>query len=112
VKSSGKTVPDIRKKKGQENLFPKFTTWREQVDGVYWFPTYTRADDTLHFSAGDVQVREIVKYTNYQRFGSKVKITYEGQELPGNSKDKDQQQGQNRGQQAPTQQPQQAPPQK
>src|SRR6478672_12415731 len=54
VKTYGKTVPDIRKKKGQENLFPKFTTWREQIDGKYWFPTYTKADDTLHFSSGDV----------------------------------------------------------
>jgi len=81
VKSFGKTVPDIKKKKGQENLFPKFTTWREQIDGKYWFPTYTRAEDTLRFSAGDVRIREIVKYTNYQRFGSKSKITYEGQEV-------------------------------
>ncbi len=92
VKTSGKTVPDIRKK-GQENLFPKFTTWREQVDGRYWFPTYTRADDTLHFTGNDVRVREIVKYSKYKRFGSKVKITYEGQELP-------------QGQQPPGQQPQ------
>jgi hypothetical protein len=82
VKTFGKTVPDIRKKKGQENLFPKFTTWREQIDGKYWFPTYTKADDTLHFSGGDVQIREIVKYSDYKRFGSNVKITYEGQELP------------------------------
>lgn len=82
VKTFGKTVPDIRKKKGQENLFPKFTTWREQIDGKYWFPTYTKADDTLHFSGGDVQIREIVKYSEYKRFGSNVKITYEGQELP------------------------------
>jgi hypothetical protein len=81
VKTFGKTVPDIRKKKGQENLFPKFTTWREQIDGKYWFPTYTRAEDTLKFSMGDVKIREIVKYTNYKRFGSKVKITYEGQEV-------------------------------
>jgi hypothetical protein len=79
VKTFGKTVPDIRKKKGQENLFPKFTTWREQIDGKYWFPTYTKADDTLHFSTGDVQIREIVKYSDYKRFGSNVKITYEGQ---------------------------------
>ncbi|HYL13993.1 MAG TPA: hypothetical protein VEV41_13210 [Terriglobales bacterium] len=83
VKTYGKTVPDIRKKKGQENLFPKFTTWREQIDGTYWFPTYTKADDTLHFSTGDVRIREIVKYSNYKRFGSKTRITYEGQELPG-----------------------------
>lgn len=81
VKTSGKTVPDIRKK-NQENLFPKFTTWREQIDGQYWFPTYTRADDTLHFTGNDVRIREVVKYTKYKRFGSKVKITYEGQELP------------------------------
>jgi len=87
VKTSGKTVPDIRKKKNSENLFPKFTTWREQIDNKYWFPTYTKADDTLHFSAGDVRIREIVKYSDYQRFGSKVKITYEGKEVPnGNGK--------------------------
>ena len=80
VKTKGKTVPDIRQKSG-ENLFPAFTTWREQIDGRYWFPTYTRADDTLHFKTGDVRVREIIKYTNYKRFGSNVKITYEGQEV-------------------------------
>src|SRR5437899_489140 len=83
VKTYGKTVPDIRKKKSNENLFPKFTTWREQIDGKYWFPTYTKADDTLHFSNQDVHIREIVKYTNYQRFRSKVKVTYEGKEVPG-----------------------------
>jgi hypothetical protein len=86
VKTYGKTVPDIRKKR-EENLFPKFTTWREQIDGKYWFPTYTRADDVLHFSTGDVQIREIVKYTNYKKFGSSVRITYDGKEVerePGN----------------------------
>src|SRR5271167_1964063 len=81
VKTYGKTVPDITKKKGQENLFPKFTTYREQIDNKYWFPTYTRADDTLQFSTGGVKIREIVKYENYKKFGSKVKITYEGKEV-------------------------------
>jgi len=81
VKTFGKTVPDIKKKKGQENLFPKFTTWREQIDGKYWFPTYTRAEDTLKFQMGDVKIREIIKYTNYQRFGAKVTITYQGEEV-------------------------------
>jgi len=81
VKTYGRSGPDIKKKNG-ENLFPKFTTYREQiVDGPYWFPVYTRADDTLHFSTGDVKVREIVKYTNYKKFGSNVKITYEGKEV-------------------------------
>jgi hypothetical protein len=83
VKTFGKTVPDIRKKKGEENLFPKFVTWREQIDGTYWFPTYTKADDVLHFQGGlqNVHIREIVKYTNYKRFGSKVRIIFDGKEV-------------------------------
>ncbi|HUJ95374.1 MAG TPA: hypothetical protein VLW84_08940 [Terriglobales bacterium] len=81
VKTSGKTVPDIRKK-NNENLFPKFTTWREQIDGKYWFPTFTKADDILHFSMQDVHIREIVKYEDYKRFGANIKITYDGKEVP------------------------------
>ena len=82
VETYGKTVPDLHPgKKGNENLFPKFTTWREQIDGQYWFPTYTRAEDTLKFSMGDIKIREIIKYTNYRRFGSKSKILYEGKEV-------------------------------
>jgi hypothetical protein len=85
VKSYGETVPQIRdtKKKGkEEHLYPKFTTWREQVDNKYWFPTYTRADDTLHFNTGDIHIREILKYEDYKRFGSNVRILYNGQEVP------------------------------
>ncbi len=91
VKTYGKNVPDIRKGNG-ENLFPKFTTYREQVDGQYWFPTYTYTDDSLHFRSGDVRIRQIIKYTNYKRFGSKSKIIYEGQELPPGEKAPPQQQ--------------------
>lgn len=80
VKTSGKTVPDIHKK-NNENLFPKFITWREQVDGKYWFPSYTLADDTLHFQLNDVHIREIVKYTDYKRFGTQTTITFEGKEV-------------------------------
>jgi hypothetical protein len=86
VKTYGQAVPEVRdtKKKGNKNehLYPKFTTWREQVDGKYWFPTYTRADDTLHFNLNDIHILEIVKYEDYKRFGSSVKILYQGQEIP------------------------------
>ena len=84
VKTYGKNVPDLgvgKHRGGQENLFPNFTTWRQQIDGKYWFPVYTKVDDELHFSTGDVHVRQIVKYSNYKRFGSNVKITYEGQDI-------------------------------
>jgi hypothetical protein len=70
VKNTGKSVPDIRiqkKKRVEENLFPKFTTWREQVDGKHWFPTFSSADDTLHFVHDDVHIKELLKFTDYKR---------------------------------------------
>lgn len=84
VKTCGKSVPDTRadskkKKNVQENITPKFVTYREQIDGEYWFPTYTSSDDVLHFRTNDVHIREIIKYTNYKRFGSKIKIIYQGE---------------------------------
>ena len=80
VMTHGKPVPDIRSK-NNENLFPKFTTYREQVDGRYWFPTYTRADDFLQFRTGPVHIRTVIKYTDYKRFGANTKIIYDGQEV-------------------------------
>lgn len=111
VKTNGKTVPDIRKK-NNENLFPRFTTYREQIDGKYWFPTYTKADDVLHFGgvSGDVHIREIVKYSDYKRYGSNVKITYGGKELPKSGQQPTEQQPQNTPQQQDGQQ--QPPPQR
>ena len=81
VKTFGKSVPDIQHGKNGENLFPNFTTYREQIDGKYWFPTYTRVDDTLHFSNNDVHIRQTVKYTNYKQYGSTVQILFNGQEV-------------------------------
>jgi hypothetical protein len=85
VKSCGKTVPETvagntkKKKNVEENLSPKFVTYREQIDGQFWFPTYIRADDTLHFRFGDVKMREIIKLTNYKRFGVNSKVVFKGE---------------------------------
>ena len=69
VKVRGKGVPE------GDQRFPLFETYREQIDGRYWFPTYTSADDNLIFPKGDaVHVRMLVRYTDYQRFRSKVTI--------------------------------------
>jgi hypothetical protein len=73
VKTDGKAVPDI-KKKGNENVFPRFETFRENIEGHFWFPTYTRSNDTLHFSGGDVHIRMTVRYANYKRFGVTIKL--------------------------------------
>jgi hypothetical protein len=85
VKSSGKAVPDIYNQTS-ENLFPSFTTYRELVDGKYWFPSYTKSDDYLHFSTESVHVVETVDYINYKRFGAESRIIFNGQEVGnGNS---------------------------
>jgi len=86
VKTYGKPVPDIRTK-NNENLFPRFETYREQIDGKYWFPTYTRAVDTLQFSGRAQRMREIIKYDKYKKFESNVKLTF-GDAVDGNGVDK------------------------
>jgi hypothetical protein len=91
VVTNGKNVPDDTRK-GHEDLSPPFVTYREQIDGKYWFPVYTKGDGILHFSGGsgyisqDVHIREFVKYTDYKQFGSTVKITYGGQDIGGSAK--------------------------
>jgi hypothetical protein len=73
VKTYGKAVPDIIKH-GTENVFPRFETIRENIEGNYWFPTYTHADDYLHFTGQNIHIRMTVRYKNYKRFGSTIKI--------------------------------------
>jgi len=73
VMSDGKAVPDIINK-NNENVFPRFRTYRQNIEKGYWFPVYTRADDFLHFSSGDVHIRMTIRYSNYKRYGSTVKM--------------------------------------
>jgi hypothetical protein len=103
VKSSGKAVPDLYNQNG-ENLFPSFITYRSLVDGKYWFPSYTKSDDYLHFSEQTVHVIETVDYTNYKRFGAESRIIFDGHEV-GNSPQQQRTQQTASGQQYPNQQP-------
>jgi hypothetical protein len=86
VITNGKNVPDDVRK-GHEDLSTPFTTYREQIDGENWFPTYTKGDGILHFTGGngylgeDVRVRQTVKYTDYKQFGTTSTIIYNGQEV-------------------------------
>jgi len=87
VVTNGRMVPDDTRK-GSEDLHPPFMTWREQVDGHYWFPVYTKGEGILHFSGGngymgeDVHIRDTVKYSDYKKYGSTSTIIYNGQTLP------------------------------
>jgi hypothetical protein len=76
VKTAGKTVPEF----GQR--FPKFETYRENIDERFWLPTYTYGDDILDFDSGQrVHVRMVVKYKNYRRFSSDVKLLSDTEEV-------------------------------
>ena len=78
VKTYGKGVGLM--KKGADNQYPRFETYREQIDGKYWFPTYTRADDVLHFKDMDQRLKMTVKYEDYKQFKSQTNITF-GEEV-------------------------------
>jgi hypothetical protein len=70
VKTKGKGVPETK-----VNKFPTVETYREQIDGRFWFPTYSYADEELIFDSGDVlHIRMKVKYTNFELARAKVKI--------------------------------------
>jgi len=73
VKTYGKGVGLVNK---DTNQFPKFETYREQIDKKYWFPTYTRADDTLHFKDMSQRIRMTVKYQDYKKYEGKSTIKY------------------------------------
>jgi hypothetical protein len=79
VKTYGRSA-GILKKSDNPQQFAKFETYREQIDGKYWFPTYTSANSTLHFTGQDVGVKMTVKYEDYKQFKSDVKITF-GEEV-------------------------------
>src|SRR4029078_6880267 len=82
-------VPEFKQR------FPQFETYRENIDGRYWFPTYTYGDDELTFPEGStLHVRMVIRYKNYKKFQSDVKITSGGDDIkeapvpPDNNKPK------------------------
>lgn len=82
VMTRGKVVPDYG-----NNKFPEFETVREQIDGRYWFPTWTKADDVLRFGSAlggyrQVHVRQLITYKNFQKFEVGTSIQYEPIESP------------------------------
>ncbi len=70
VKVRGKGVPETK-----ENKFPTFETYRENIDGKYWFPSYTYADEQLVFGNGNVaHVRMRIKFSDYERYKARVRV--------------------------------------
>jgi hypothetical protein len=97
VVTNGRMVPDTDTRKSSADLHPPFMTWRQQIDGHYWFPVYTKGEGFLHFTGGygymaqDVHLRETIKYSDYKRFGSTSKVFYGDQEITKSGQPQDQQ---------------------
>ena len=82
VKSKGKALPEGKDMNGIEQVFPVVETWRENVDGKYWFPSLSVSDDELVFKSGYVvKIKFRVKYFNYRVGRSDVKIGDDEQEV-------------------------------
>lgn len=74
VKSYGRGVGVGKRMKGQK--FPKFETYREQIDGKFWFPTYTASNDTLPFESGPLPIKMVITYKDYKQFKAESSITF------------------------------------
>lgn len=79
VKTRGKGVPETK-----QNKFPTVETYRENIDGIYWFPTYSYADEELIFeNGGSLHVRMKVRYTDFTPTRATLKVTEIGEdEIP------------------------------
>jgi hypothetical protein len=75
VKVAGQAVPQF-----DENKFPRFESYRENIDGHFWFPTYVYSDDVLEFKkTAPVHLRIVVRYTNYRKFGGRIRVADDGE---------------------------------
>jgi hypothetical protein len=81
IRSEGQAVPQFDTLR-EQNLFPHFTTIRREIDGKWFFPVETYADDTLYFRDWPQRIRIVVRYMNYKRFGAESTVTFEGPAPP------------------------------
>ena len=75
VKTYGKWVTEIGDVSTPELPFTMFETYRQNIDGKYWFPAYTRSDDYVHQKAGELHVRLTIRWTDFKPQGSAVSPT-------------------------------------
>jgi hypothetical protein len=75
VKTYGKWVNELGDVHIANMPFTTFETYRENVDGKYWFPNYQRSDDTVHLKEGDFPMRLVIKWTNFKPLPATVSDT-------------------------------------
>ncbi len=82
VKTKGKGIPETK-----NNKFPVIETWRENIAGKYWFPSYSSSDDELVFDSGEViRLKVRITYKDYSEGKSDVRILDEDQPVKEDAK--------------------------
>lgn len=67
VKSYGQWMTDLGPMHAIKDLpFSLFETYRENVEGKYWFPSYSRSDDTAEVKGQQIPVRIVIKWTDFK----------------------------------------------
>ncbi|MEP6849960.1 MAG: hypothetical protein ABI999_13970 [Acidobacteriota bacterium] len=78
VKSKGKGVPETK-----NNKYPIIETYRENIDGKYWFPAFASSDDEVVFGSGQVvKFRVRIKFNAYKLGHTDVRIIGEDEAVP------------------------------
>jgi len=68
VKTYGRWITDLGEMHPPSLPFTIFETYRENVDGKYWFPNYSRAEGVYKMKNRDVAIRVTIKWTNFKPF--------------------------------------------
>ena len=67
VKTYGKWVNEVGDVHTPPMLpFTMYETYRENVDGKYWFPSYMRSDENFHLKDSAVPVRLVIKWSDFK----------------------------------------------
>jgi hypothetical protein len=70
VKTYGRWITDVGVMRSKLLPFTMFETYREYVDGKYWFPTYSRSDDTTTVDKVEIPIRVVIKYSDFKPLGA------------------------------------------
>lgn len=68
VKTYGKWITDLGAIHPSTLPFDMFETYRENVEGKYWFPDYARADGSYKTKDRDIPIRATIKWTDFKPF--------------------------------------------
>jgi hypothetical protein len=67
VKTYGQWMTDLGPMHAVKDLpFNLFETYRENVEGKYWFPSYSRSDETADVKGQQIPVRIVIKWTDFK----------------------------------------------